>query len=403
MSEFAHVPAAGQLPREHAAARATITERCYARIGIMGNPSDGFEGKTLSALIGNFYAECSITGTGTAEIQLLPHTRWDPTRFSGLQDLHEHTLANGYYGGIRLLQATCRVFYDYLTRSGLRDRVLHVGQPAEGTMGFTMSYDTCIPRCVGLSGSSAIIVSAFRCLLSFHGGLCLEQLGISKDVFPSTILSIEKAELGISAGLQDRVVQTYGGLVHMDFTPRGNSLARAPSQITMEALTDMKPGGRYTPCDPSLLPALYLAYNTQVGGDSGAVHNTVKERWGRRDPELVRCMQELGTYADESLQALLVRDYMHFAACFAKNFSMRRRLYGDAVVGEKNIAVVMIIESHGMAAKFTGSGGAILCVRNDTASTAGTFYAEAQEKLLRTVLQTHGFEFVRILPVPHQK
>jgi galactokinase/mevalonate kinase-like predicted kinase len=32
------------------------------------------------------------------------------------------------------------------------------------------------------------------------------------------ILNIEKEELGISAGLQDRVIQTYGGLVHMDFT-----------------------------------------------------------------------------------------------------------------------------------------------------------------------------------------
>jgi galactokinase/mevalonate kinase-like predicted kinase len=31
-------------------------------------------------------------------------------------------------------------------------------------------------------------------------------------------LDIEKNELGIAAGLQDRVVQTYGGLVFMDFS-----------------------------------------------------------------------------------------------------------------------------------------------------------------------------------------
>jgi galactokinase/mevalonate kinase-like predicted kinase len=37
--------------------------------------------------------------------------------------------------------------------------------------------------------------------------------------FPEVILSIEKHELGISAGLQDRVIQTYGGVVHMDFSP----------------------------------------------------------------------------------------------------------------------------------------------------------------------------------------
>lgn len=36
--------------------------------------------------------------------------------------------------------------------------------------------------------------------------------------FPQVILDIEKKELGISAGLQDRVIQTYKGLVLMDFS-----------------------------------------------------------------------------------------------------------------------------------------------------------------------------------------
>ena len=35
---------------------------------------------------------------------------------------------------------------------------------------------------------------------------------------PSLVLSIEQQELGINAGLQDRVIQAYGGLlVYMDF------------------------------------------------------------------------------------------------------------------------------------------------------------------------------------------
>ena len=36
--------------------------------------------------------------------------------------------------------------------------------------------------------------------------------------YPEVILSIERDELGISAGLQDRVIQCFGGLVHMDFS-----------------------------------------------------------------------------------------------------------------------------------------------------------------------------------------
>jgi glucuronokinase len=98
--------------------------------------------------------------------------------------------------------------------------------------------------------------------------------------FPQVVLSVEKTELGISAGLQDRVIQTYGGLVHMDFT---GSVAESESP--------------YTKLSPALLPSMYLAYNTATGGESGAVHNTVRSRWEQRDPELVDGMRVLGTIA----------------------------------------------------------------------------------------------------------
>ncbi len=70
---------------------------------------------------------------------------------------------------------------------------------------------------MGLSGSSAIIVATFRSLLRYYN-LSIDDLNIKKERFPEVILNIEKEELGISAGLQDRIIQTYGGLVHMDFT-----------------------------------------------------------------------------------------------------------------------------------------------------------------------------------------
>ena len=37
-----------------------VTESCPARIGLMGNPSDGFQGKTISFLIDNFSACVTI-------------------------------------------------------------------------------------------------------------------------------------------------------------------------------------------------------------------------------------------------------------------------------------------------------------------------------------------------------
>jgi len=71
---------------------------------------------------------------------------------------------------------------------------------------------------------------------------------------PNLILDAEK-ELGIVAGLQDRVAQVYGGLVYMDF-----------SQEHMDKLGH----GIYRPLDVNLLPPLYLIY-AENPSDSGKV------------------------------------------------------------------------------------------------------------------------------------
>lgn len=62
----------------------------------------------------------------------------------------------------------------------------------------------------GLSGSSAIVCAALSCLLDFYK---VKHL-IKVDIRPNLILNAEK-ELGIIAGLQDRVAQVYGGVVFM--------------------------------------------------------------------------------------------------------------------------------------------------------------------------------------------
>ena len=97
-------------------------------------------------------------------------------------------------------------------------------------------------------------------------------------------------------------------------------------------------------------------------GDSGAVHSTVKERWINRDPSLVQGMQTLGSYADRGRDALALQNYDELGRLMDLNFQMRRQLYGDDVVGAGNIAAVNLANDLGFAAKFTGSGGAILCL-----------------------------------------
>src|SRR5205085_890501 len=109
---------------------------------------------------------------------------------------------------------------------------------------FSIRYETTIPRQVGLAGSSAIIVATLRCLMEFY------EIVIPLPAQPMFVLSVEKEELGISAGLQDRVIQVYEGLVSMDFG------------LEREELVDGFKAYAYERLDPALLPPLYLAYST---------------------------------------------------------------------------------------------------------------------------------------------
>ena len=43
------------------------------------------------------------------------------------------------------------------------------------------------------------------------------EVEIPCNMLPTLTLSVEKEELGLAAGLQDRVIQTYEGIVYMDF------------------------------------------------------------------------------------------------------------------------------------------------------------------------------------------
>ena len=67
---------------------------CPARAGLLGNPSDGFGGKTLSFVINNFYAEVTIVANSTLEVELIPHPIYDMTTFESFDSLQKETQLN---------------------------------------------------------------------------------------------------------------------------------------------------------------------------------------------------------------------------------------------------------------------------------------------------------------------
>jgi glucuronokinase len=301
-------------------------KRAYARAGLLGNPSDGYHGKTLSFSVRNYWAEVALYEWDSVEIVLADDDR---ARFDSISDLARDVRLHGYYGGIRLIKATIKRFVEHCQARGL---ALHDRK-------FSVRYQTTIPRQVGLAGWSAIIVATLRCLMEFY------DVRLPLETQPMFVLLVEQEELGITVGLQDRVIQVYEGLVYMDF------------DSSCEHVVDGLRCYRYEPMDPALLPPLYVAHHATLGEPTEVFHNQIRERFDRGEDSVVEAMKRFAELAADGRAALLAQDRERLACLIDANFDTRRGIYG---LPAWQIEMVETARRCGASAKFAGSGGAIV-------------------------------------------
>ncbi len=329
-----------------------ITEKCYARIGILGNPSDGYFGATISATIQNYWTQVVLYEWPQLEIVPGPA---DADTFTNLQDLVHQVRLNGYYGASRLIKAGIVRFWDYVQKNRV---------PMEkATRNFSIRYETDIPRQVGLAGSSAIITATVKALCRFYG------VTIPLPIMANVVLSAEKEELGIQAGLQDRVAQVYGGLVYMDFR---------------KDLMASRGYGEYERLDPAPLPPLYLAYliNPQEGKTSGAVHSDVRQRFDAGDQNVIKTLEEIAQCARLGRKALAQRDLVTFKQLINRNFDLRASIFN---INPRYKEMIELARTLGATAKFPGSGGAII----------GTYENEQMYRDLENAFSKSGCKVVK--------
>jgi len=301
-------------------------KRAFARAGLLGNPSDGYHGKTISFSVRNYWAEVVLYEWDAIEILLNGDDR---AKFDSVHELARDVRLHGYYGGIRLIKATIKRFVEYCEA---RNLALH-------DRTFSIRYQTTIPRQVGLAGSSAIIVATLRCLMEFYG------VQLPLEVQPTFVLLVEQEELGIAVGLQDRVVQVYEGLVYMDFD-------RSRERV-VEGLTTYW----YEPLDPALLPPLYVAHHETLGEPTEIFHNNIRERFARGDAQIVEAMRCFAAIAADGREALLAGDTVGLAHLINRNFDTRRGIYR---LPPWQVDMVDTARACGASAAFAGSGGAIV-------------------------------------------
>lgn len=302
----------------------------YARAGVLGNPSDGYFGKTIALTLRNFRSRTLLYPSARLEIR---PSAADIPIWENLGHLRAQTRWRGYYGGIRIIRALLMRLSDYCAAEGIR---LH-------DRNFTIEYESNIPLRLGMGGSSAIITSSLRALMQFY------KLDIPLPIQANLVLETETKELGVAAGLQDRVVQVYEGLVYMDFD---------------RALMDSRGYGHYESLDRSLLQNLYVAYRTNLSEGTEVVHNDLRRRFDAGDRAVREAVSEWAAMAKDGRQALLDGDMDRFGTLIDANFDLRAQV---CRIGSENLTMVRVARSAGATAKFAGSGGAIVGTYRDEA------------------------------------
>jgi len=330
----------------------TITTHAFARAGLVGNPSDGYFGKTISFIIRNHRA--TVTLREYDKFEVIPGED-DLAEFDSVYDFLANQKLYGYYGGMRLILAAVKKFNEFFDNKGspLPDKK------------FRISYHSDVPRLVGMAGSSAIITATMRALLQFY------EVEIAKAELPSLILSIENDELGIAAGLQDRVIQVYEGITYMDFDRR---------------LVESRGYGEYEEITPPSPPPLYVAYDPDRAKISGVPHSNLRKRWIEGDAIVHQTMQDFRALVDRARIALEAGDWPRLSECIDENFELRRRIMP---LSPEYTRMVDVARSTGASAHFSGSGGAIAGLCDEAKYPA---MVEALEKIGCTVFRPQVYQ-----------
>lgn len=301
------------------------------RIGVLGNPSDGYGGRVLACTFADFSASVRLDVAGEHPRHAVRVRGGDGSEFgasswAGLLGRHGGSTAHGGgpRAGAELLAAALVSF----------EREVQDLDPEDPGRSLALSFGTDIPRQVGLSGSSAIVVAALR-VLAVHF-----DVDLSADAMARAALRAEVELLGIAAGPQDRVIQAHGGLVDMDF-------AGMPERWGTRSL------------DPGLLPPAYVAWNPSPGESSGVTHNDLRSRFEAGESKVLETLAEFRVVAGRGIEALERGDHEAFRQAIDRNFDLRADILG---ISEVDRGLVALGRGLGAAVKLSGSGGAVFGV-----------------------------------------
>lgn len=325
-----------------------IRTKSYPRAALIGNPSDGYYGKTIAFVFNNFSADVVLYES--PKLDILSNI-YDVSVFNSMEHLVRNISKFGYYGGIRLIKAAIKKFHEYCNSTNIKI----------DNRNFTVEYGSTIPHSLGLAGSSAIITATMRALMRFF------EIEIPKPLLANIVLSVENEELGIPAGLQDRVAQAYEEPVYMDFD---------------KTIMKKQGYGNYSTIKAELFPKMYIAYHTNLSEGSEVLHSNLRERYNRKIPEVLDAIKEWSELSVQVKEKIENGEGTKIASLIDRNFDLRKSII---TLSKGNLKMIDIARSVGASAKFTGSGGAII----------GTYEDDVMFDVLKVRMNAENIEVIK--------
>jgi galactokinase/mevalonate kinase-like predicted kinase len=278
----------------------------FARAALAGNPSDGYGGAVLAVTLPAWWAEANATRSPSLSVE----------------------------PASEMVEAAVRRFARELEPDAL---------------GTDVRWTSSVPRGVGLGGSSALVIATIKALCQLHG------TELEADALAALALAVEAEDMGIVAGLQDRVAQAYGGLTFMDFSAGAGRAYAGVGPWSPQ-------NGAYERLDAGLLPPFLIAWRPDASAESGEVHASLRERHRRGEEVVHDAMSRLADAARGARAALLAGDLQRVCLHVDESFELRRRMLD---LDARCVEMVAVARANGASANYTGSGGAIVAIRRD--------------------------------------
>jgi glucuronokinase len=304
-----------------------IVEQVQARAALAGNPSDGYAGGVFAIPVDAYGATVTLRAAGHFSISddISGHRT-----FARLDELREAGMDLRAHDPHALVLATVAHF---LQRTNADVR------PCE------IEVSSSIPVSIGLAGSSAIVIGVLRALHKSTQHPLPRYLPLA-----SMALDVETRWLGITAGMQDRLVQVYGRPVLMRFDPPGDfGVKPAPGEDRGNAAI-VEPGADFR---------FLVAHRRGSSEPSQIVHGNLRRRFDAGDQTVQAGMRQLLAHAISAGNAFAAGNAEWLGESMDATYDLRSSMI-DLAPG--HVKMVEAARSAGASANYTGSGGAIVAL-----------------------------------------